>query len=60
MTLVSQCDLYRVKVNHRGKYLRQKSFRSNATVRTGTYTQQSALPGALKWSENIFKMENIE
>jgi len=37
-----------------------KSFRSNATVRTDTYTQQSALPGPLKWSENIFKMENTE
>jgi len=38
MTLTSELDLDRVKVNHHAKYVGQRSFRSKVIVRTARQT----------------------
>jgi len=45
MTLIVELGLDRLKLNHRAKYLGQKSFESNCPdTHTDLHTQLSALP----------------
>ena len=42
--------IVKVKLNHRAKYLGQRSFHSKLNVQTDTRTWPTALPGPLTWS----------